>query len=113
MKLLFDQHISFKGVKRLQDYFPECKHTSDLNLNDTDDSIIWEYAMKNGYTIVTFDSDFFNLVSIKGCPPKLIWMRIGNTTTLNLINFFINKQEVIKDFILNPNNEDLCCLEFE
>jgi len=33
-----------------------------------DDSIVWEYAKSEGYTIVTKDNDFNNLVSLFGIP---------------------------------------------
>ncbi len=60
MKLLFDQNISFRVVRELTEYFPEAKQVRELNLENTTDRQIWEYAKQNGYTIITFDSDFLN-----------------------------------------------------
>ena len=37
MKLLFDQNISFKVPKKLQDYFPDSKHVSDVRLQSVSD----------------------------------------------------------------------------
>jgi predicted nuclease of predicted toxin-antitoxin system len=42
------------------------------------DTEIWDYAAANGYMIVTQDSDFLNLFEIKGYPPKIVLLRIGN-----------------------------------
>ena len=72
MKLLFDQNISFRIVKQLIDLFPDCKHVSDCGLMDCDDSEIWEYARNYEYSIVTFDSDFYDISLINGHPPKII-----------------------------------------
>jgi predicted nuclease of predicted toxin-antitoxin system len=113
VKLFLDENITYRVIRKITEYYPECKHATDVIKGKLSDKLIWDYAKENGYTIVTFDSDFSDLVSMNGCPPKVIWLRIGNTTNLNLINFFINKQEAIKDFILNPINKDFCCLEFE
>ncbi len=74
---------------------------------------IWEFAKKNDFTIVTFDADFFDLTSLKGHPPKIIWLRIGNTTTENIANLFKERHELIKDFVHNSDNKDLACLEIE
>ncbi len=72
MKLLFDQNISFRITKKITDFFPECTHVSDCGLNDGEDPQIWEFAKKNHFTIVTFDSDFFDISIINGHPPKII-----------------------------------------
>ena len=113
MKLLLDENISYRVIKKVIEYYPESKHATDILKGKLSDKLIWDFAKENEFTIVTFDYDFFDLVSMNGCPPKVVWLRIGNTTNLNLINFFINKQEEIKDFILNPIHKDFCCLEFE
>ncbi len=80
IKLLFDQNLSYKLCKRLEDLFPESSHTRMLNLAQTNDDKIWEYAKENGYTIVTKDSDFNDISMIKGFPPHIIWLRIGNSS---------------------------------
>ncbi|MBK6522822.1 MAG: DUF5615 family PIN-like protein [Sphingobacteriaceae bacterium] len=93
MKLLFDQNISFKVAKRLQDIFPDAKHISDLGLQNYTDLDLWNYAKVNDYTIVTFDSDFNDLSTLKGFPPKIIWLRTGNTSKNNLIELFHAKTQ--------------------
>ncbi len=45
MKLLFDQNISFRIVSKLKSYYTDCKHISDVGLNDTEDHIIWQFAL--------------------------------------------------------------------
>jgi predicted nuclease of predicted toxin-antitoxin system len=80
MKLLFDHHLSRKLVARLADIFPNSSHVAFHGLDSADDINIWHFAQGNGYTIVTKDSDFNDVAAIRGAPPKIIWIRIGNST---------------------------------
>jgi len=107
MKLLFDQNISFRLVKRIIDLFPEAKQIKELGLENTTDFEIFEYAKKHNYAIVTFDADFCNISTLKGFPPKIIWLKTGNTTTQNLELLLREKQELIKIFL----SENYACLE--
>ncbi|PCI08167.1 MAG: hypothetical protein COB73_07250 [Flavobacteriaceae bacterium] len=84
MKLLFDQNISFRLLRKINDLYPNAKQVKNLGLENSSDIEIFEYAKKNNFAIVTFDSDFCDLNIIKGFPPKIIWIRTGNTTTKNL-----------------------------
>ncbi|MFN4762835.1 DUF5615 family PIN-like protein [Gillisia sp. Q332] len=89
------------------------KQVKELNLENSTDLQIWEYARVNYFTIVTFDADFFDIANLKGHPPKIIWLRTGNTTTINLEKLFIDKRELIADFILNPVLKNIACLEID
>ena len=111
MKLLFDQNISFRTVRGIKDLFPGARQVRELNLENSTDRQIWEYAKKNDYIIVTFDSDFFDLTLILGIPPKVIWLRFGNTSTDNLIKIFKENQSLIIEFIDNPDYREVGCLE--
>lgn len=111
MKLLFDQNISFRVVKKIQDSFPGSKQVSQLGLNQTSDLKIWEYAKGNGFSIVTFDSDFYDLCLLKGVPPKIIWLRCGNTSTNNLSQILMNEKEHILSFLSENDDQTKHCLE--
>ena len=107
MKLLFDQNISFRLIKRIIDFFPDSKQVRELGLENSSDIEIFEFAKRNEFAIVTFDSDFCDLNIIKGYPPKIIWIRTGNTTTKNLERLLRKKSDLIKLFL----SEDYGCLE--
>lgn len=113
MRILFDQNISFRVVKKLSQSFPEARQVKELGLEGSTDLQIWEYAKRNQYTIVTFDADFYDLANIKGHPPKIIWLRIGNSTTDYIVQLFNLKFDLIKDFISNPDYEEIACIEIE
>ncbi|MBP9934008.1 MAG: DUF5615 family PIN-like protein, partial [Chitinophagaceae bacterium] len=101
MKLLFDQNISFRIVSKLKIYFPECTQVRLEGLENKSDWNIWEFAKINEFTIVTFDTDFYDISLIRGIPPKIIWLRFGNTSTSHLIDKLILSSELIKEFICN------------
>lgn len=108
MKLLFDQNISNRLISKISNSYPQAKQTKELGLTDFSDKKIWDFAKANGYAIITFDSDFFDLNTYYGFPPKVIWLRTGNMTTIYLAKFLLNKMEHIADFI---KDENLGCLQ--
>lgn len=81
MKLLFDHNLSPRLVNRLADLYPKSKRLFNIELDMAEDSVVWQYAGENEFIIVTKDSDFSDLSLLKGFPPKVIWILIGNCTT--------------------------------
>jgi predicted nuclease of predicted toxin-antitoxin system len=84
MKLLFDQNLSPRLVKRLSDLYPDSNHVYPLGIDQAPDKEIWEYGQREGYVIVTKDADFSDLCMLLGFPPKVIWIRRGNCKTLDI-----------------------------
>lgn len=101
MSLLFDKNISFRVAKKIQDIFPGAKHISDLQIEGYFDIEIWNYARVHSHCIVTFDLDFIDISALKGFPPKIIWLRTGNTSTENLITKIRSEAEEINAFLAN------------
>ncbi len=81
MKLLFDQNLSPRLVERLADVYPGAGHVSLLGLDRATDEAVWAYARDFGYTIVTKDVDYNELSIVRGFPPKVVWLRLGNCMT--------------------------------
>ena len=111
MKLLFDQNISYRLVRKVFSAFPESAQVKEMGLYDKSDIDIWEYAKAEGYTIVTFDTDFYDYANLYGHPPKIIWLRVGNTSTDKLAEFLLRKSDIIRSFIENIEYRDIACLE--
>ncbi len=73
MRLLFDANLSPKLVARLAELFPDSVHVFDTGLaRFTSDETIWKYAKESGFIVVTADSDFLELASSRGAPPKVV-----------------------------------------
>ncbi len=111
MKLLFDQNISFRVLKKLDKIFFGSGQVKELVQQDLTDKQIWNYAKVNNFTIVTFDSDFFDLANLYGHPPKIIWLRTGNRKTNEIAELLNSKSEIILDFLSNPIYKELACIE--
>jgi predicted nuclease of predicted toxin-antitoxin system len=111
VKILIDQNISFKLKYAIKDQFPKSLHVSDVNLNDSSDDEIWQFARENDFTILTYDADFFDLSLIYGHPPKIIWIRNGNLSTQMVISLFIMNKAKISSFIENVLDDAPSCLE--
>ena len=111
MKLLFDQNISFRIEKTLSQKFADSKHVSSLGIMNSKDIDIWNYAKKEWFVVVTFDSDFYDLSLINGCPPKIIWIRKGNLTTNSIGKTLEETHLIIRNFIENIDKKNIACLE--
>lgn len=113
MKLLFDQNISFRVIKKLEPVFSDSGQVKDFGLENLSDRQIWTFAKENNFSIVIFDSDFFDLANLFGHPPKIIWLRTGNRRTQEIIDLLISKCEAIIDFVSNPIYKELACIEID
>ena len=111
MRLLFDQNISYRIVRKLSDCFLDCKQVRKLGLSNAEDVDIWDYARKNNYVIVTFDTDFYDICLISGCPPKIIWLRTGNLTTNQIADLLRKNLKQIIDFCSQPELQYKACFE--
>jgi predicted nuclease of predicted toxin-antitoxin system len=49
-------------------------------MSTADDIALWNHAKLNGFMVVSLDSDFYDLSVLHSHPPKLIWLRCGNST---------------------------------
>ena len=103
MKLLFDENLSSKLPNRLSDLFPNSLHVRDVDMKATTDSVVWDYAKENNFMIVSKDADMHDLSLVLGNPPKVIWLRLGNCSTLQVENLLRQNFETIKLFYKDEN----------
>lgn len=102
MRLLLDQNLSRRLVPVLQSAFPGIAHVSSAGLDRALDAVVWVYAEKEVLAIVTKDVDFVDLSTLRGVPPKVIWLRIGNCTTGQIAALLLLRQEAIQAFLDDP-----------
>jgi predicted nuclease of predicted toxin-antitoxin system len=103
MKLLFNHHLSPRLANRLAVLFPDSSHVYLHSLDQADDRDVWEFARQHGFTLVTKDSDFNDLSALRGFPPRVLWLRIGNCTTRQIEELIRRHQQVIEEFENDPN----------
>ena len=108
MKILLDANISWKLVNSLKPIFGDCAHVDFIGLNvPAEDIDIWNYALDNGYTIITKDNDFEDLLELNGYPPKVVLLKTGNNSSKALMELLIKLKPIIEDL----ENSDYGLLE--
>ena len=100
MKLLLDENLSRRLTSSLSDLYPGTRHLIDCGLEGASDEEIWHFARENGFAIVSKDSDFSQRSAVRGSPPKVIWLRIGNCTTARAQFVLMNLVSRIQEFLL-------------
>ena len=76
MKLLIDANLSPRVAEALDSAGHEVVHVGNVNMLDAADEIILDWADGHGYTVVTADSDFGALHSIRRKnSPSIIHLR--------------------------------------
>ena len=54
---------------------PESAHVAEADLLESPDREIGEFAKAGNFVIVSTDSDFYELATTIGPPPKVVWLR--------------------------------------
>jgi len=108
LKLLLDQNLSHRLIEPLLPLYPDSTQVRFVELEQADDLAIWEYAKKHDFTVVTKDSDFHEYTLLHGAPPKIIWLKCGNTSTRYTLHVLTENHQSIESFILDS---DAYCLE--
>ena len=72
MKLLFDENLSHKLARLLEDLFPLSIHVRDVGLKAAGDPVVWEYAKINYLILISKDSDMHQRSFLFGPPPRVV-----------------------------------------
>lgn len=110
MKLLLDQNISQRLLPDLCGEFPDSSQVRLLGLDRATDIEIWDFARREDFSIVTKDADFLELSMLRGSPPKVIWLNIGNVPNALVRSTLLRHRSTIADFL---NNDADGVLEIE
>jgi len=82
VKLLFDENLSPSLVWLLRDLFSNSSQVNDCGLGAALDEQIWRYAANQGFVVVSKDLDFYERSLLLSGGPKVIWLRVGNSSTV-------------------------------
>ena len=89
MKLWLDAQLSPELAEWITEHFGyETVAVRDLGLRDASDVEIFKAAKQANVILVTKDSDFSHLIQRLGAPPRVIWLRCGNTSNRELRRLF-------------------------
>ena len=98
MRLLFDEQLSEELVTTLGDLFPNSLHIRLLGAGGAADPSVWQLAREHQCVLVTKDEDFHRLSILRGAPPKVIWLRVGNCATEDITRLLRDCAEDIRTF---------------
>jgi predicted nuclease of predicted toxin-antitoxin system len=107
VKLLFDQNLSPELVEALADTYPDSQHVHEQGLGSSEDLNVWEFAKFHGFAVVTKDADFYERSMRVGAPPKVIWVRLGNCSTVAVEMLLRNSQQALIRF---AGGEESCLM---
>jgi len=98
VRLLFDEQLSEELVMVLVDLFPGSLHVRSLGAGGAADSSVWQLARDHACVLVTKDEDFHRLSVLRGAPPKVVWLRIGNCTTSDIARLLRHRVDDLRSF---------------
>jgi predicted nuclease of predicted toxin-antitoxin system len=107
LKLLLDANLSYRMLGDLAVAFPASSHVRLLNLETASDDAIWHYARQHGFAIVTQDSDFHELTTLRGAPPKIVWLKCGNQPRVLVTRRLLENARMIESFSLDPSADTI------
>jgi len=99
VRLLIDENLAEALVRALAATFPDSLHIRILGHGGASDASVWELAKSHACTLLTRDEDFLQLSILRGAPPKVILLRIGNCSTTEVVSLLHARLELVTTFI--------------
>ena len=98
MRLLFDENLSEALLPALADLYPGALHVRSLGRGGYSDGEIWTLAAREDCILVTRDEDFLQLSVLRGAPPKVVWIGVGNCSNAALVSLLRSRHAEIERF---------------
>lgn len=98
MKLLFDENLSFRLERLPADLFPGSAHVTEPGLQGAADEATWKAAAEGKYLLTSKNTDFYQRSLLYGAPPKVIWLRVGNSSTNDVAYLLRSRYMVVRRF---------------
>ncbi|MBG7608688.1 MAG: DUF5615 family PIN-like protein [Luteolibacter sp.] len=96
---MLDHNLSPKLAKALGDVFGRVDHVDNLGMDQKSDTFLWDYAKKEGYSIVTKDKDFYQRSALLGAPPKIIHLTMGNCGVKETASALLDRKGHVLEFL--------------
>lgn len=103
MKALLDHNLPARllAVLRSWAWVTQADHVADLGWADADDRTIWQATSIQPTVIFTKDKDFGVLSATLGFPPKVVLLRVGNCSTIELERQLIHRSADVASFVVD------------
>jgi predicted nuclease of predicted toxin-antitoxin system len=102
VRFLLDENLSERLVVALNAQFSDTLHVRVLGLGGASDLVLWDIAARERCVLVTKDEDFVQLSVMRGPPPKVLWLNVGNTRTSEIAQLLLSNASAIAAFVEHP-----------
>jgi len=100
MKVLVDMNLGLGFIAELQALGIEARHWSQVGALDAPDSVIMEWARREGFVVLTSDLDFGALLhSTHGMGPSVIQFRGSDLRVRAILGDLINVLDTFRDLL--------------
>jgi len=82
--------------------YPGSVHVRDVGLRGQPDLAVWQYAQAQSFAIAWKDTDFRDLSFLRGAPPKVLWLAVGNAGTEAIAELLEARRVQIEAFVRAP-----------
>lgn len=79
--------------------YPGSTHLRSVRLATAPDQTVWQYAAANDFAVVSKDDDFRQLSILRGAPPKVIRLQVGNSSTSLIVELLRRRFPAIESFL--------------
>jgi predicted nuclease of predicted toxin-antitoxin system len=98
VRLLFDENLSPDLPRLVAGLYASSAHVREVGLLGGEDDVIWRFAAEMNFVLATKDDDFVELSILRGAPPKIILIRLGNCRTSAIAGLLSAEQPRIERF---------------
>jgi predicted nuclease of predicted toxin-antitoxin system len=102
VRFLLDENLPERLVQAIAQRFPRGLHVRALGLGGATDLLLWDRAVVERCVLVTKDEDFVKLSVLRGPPPKVVWLNVGNAGTAVIAALLLQHAEAIEEFEAHP-----------
>lgn len=88
MRFLIDAQLPPALARFLSAAGHTAEHVYDLGMGTASDSRIWDKSLEVRAILVTKDEDFVLRAGLSQVRPTIVWIRKGNTSRRELLNWF-------------------------
>lgn len=88
MRFLIDAQLPPALARMLEDHGHVAEHVHDVGLGRAPDHMVWAHAIACEAVVVTKDDDFARLAALTPDAPRIVWIRVGNTSRRALLEWF-------------------------
>jgi predicted nuclease of predicted toxin-antitoxin system len=100
-RLLLDENLSERLLPQLINLFPGSTHVRTLGRSGASDTSVWDIARDGGFLLVTRDEDFVGMSLLRGTPPKVVWLNIGNARNAFIAALIRARADDIERFLVH------------